>query len=93
MFNFHVDLIHDLTFEMTRAANYVCDRVRETLDKGFRIEQGVLLVDRGAGLMYYTYRPEYTKGERTEHPYPGLKEFMDIRTSRSECIGKGQRPD
>ena len=42
-FDFHVDLIHDLTFELTRAANLVCDKVRENLDRGFRIEQGFSL--------------------------------------------------
>lgn len=34
-FEFHVDLIHDLVFEMTRAANYVCDLVREYVDQHF----------------------------------------------------------
>jgi hypothetical protein len=92
-FDFHVDLIHDLTFEITRAANLVCDKVRQNLDRGFRIEQGVLLVYRSAGLMDYTYRAEYAKNELIERPYPGLKEFMDIRSSRRQCIGKGQPPD
>ena len=92
-FDFHVDLIHDLTFEMTRAANYVCDRVREKLDKAFRIEQGVLLVYRSAGLTDYTYRSEYAENERDGRPYPGLQEFMDIRTSRGQCIGKGRSPE
>ena len=57
-YEFHVDLLHDLTCEMTRAANYVCDKVRRNLDKSFRIEQGVLLVRRGMtmDMMEHTYR-------------------------------------
>jgi len=92
-FDFHVDLIHDLTFEMTRAANYVCDSVRESLDRAFRVEQGVLLVQRSAGFMDYTYRAEYAQNERDGQPYPGLQEFMDTRTSLAQCIGKCQPPE
>jgi len=91
-FEFHVDLIHDLTFELTRAANYVCDQVRESLDRTFRIEPGVLLVSRSAGMSWYTIRTEYRDEERTEFPYPGLKAYMDARTSRSYCVGQGQPP-
>lgn len=91
-FEFHVDLIHDLTFELTRAANYVCDQVRENLDKTFRIESGVLLVSRSAGMKWYTIRTEYRSEERTEFPYPGLKAFMDARVGRTYCVGQGQPP-
>jgi hypothetical protein len=89
---FHVDLIHDLTFELTRAANCVCDQVRESLDRSFRIEPGVLLVSRSAGMSWYTIRTEYRNEERTEFPYPGLKAYMDTRTSRSYCVGQSQPP-
>lgn len=91
-FEFHVDLIHDLTFELTRAANYVCDQVRENLDRTYRIESGVLLASRSAGMKWYTIRTEYRSEERTEFPYPGLKAFMDARISRSYCVGQGQPP-
>jgi hypothetical protein len=93
-YEFHVDLIHDLTFEMTRAANHACDKVRENLDKSFRTDQGVLLVRRGMSLdgMEYTYRAEYGDQERVQDPYPGLKEFMDARTSRDFHFGSGQGP-
>jgi hypothetical protein len=42
----HVNLVNDLFFELTRAANYVCDRVRETIFDGYRIADGALLVER-----------------------------------------------
>lgn len=91
-FEFHVDLIHDLTLELTRAANYVCDKVRENLDRTFRIESGVLLVSRMGGMNWYTIRTEYRSEERSEFPYPGLKTFMDVRTARTYCVGEGQSP-
>lgn len=91
-FEFHVDLIHDLTFEMTRAANYVCDKVRESLDRSFRVKDGVLLVSRASGMTFYTYRPEYSREERGPNPYLGLEEFMDVRSSRGIVIGEGRPP-
>jgi hypothetical protein len=93
-YEFHVDLVHDLTYEMTRAANYVCDKVRQKLDRSFRIEQGVLLVRRGmtADMMEHTHRLEYRDRERVEYPYPGLQEFMNVRTSRDCHVGAGQQP-
>lgn len=91
-FKFHVDLIHDLVFEMTRSANYVCDLVRENLDASFRAEQGALLVERPAGLSPYTLRLEDGQKERTQAPYPGLQVFLKIRESRDVFIGDGVDP-
>jgi hypothetical protein len=93
-YEFHVDLVHDLTCEMTRAANFVCDKVRENLDSSFRIEQGILLVRRGMDMtmMEHTYRLQYRDQERVQHPYPGLEEFMHIRASRDYNVGVGQNP-
>lgn len=93
-FDFHVDLLHDLTFEMTRAANYVCDKVREHLDSSFRMEQGLLLIRRGMtiDLKECTYRVEYRDQERTSQPYPGLKQFYAARESRDFSFGTGQPP-
>jgi hypothetical protein len=93
-YEFHVDLVADLTYEMTRAGNYVCDQVREHLDRSFRIEQGVLLVRRGMtmDMMEHTYRLEYRDQERAQHPYPGLQEFIQVRASREFYVGEGQEP-
>lgn len=81
-YGFHVDLVHDLTCEMTRAANYVCDMVRNNLDRSFRIQQGVLLVRQGMDMhmMEHTLRLEYREQERIQHPYSGLQEFKQVRT-------------
>src|SRR5690606_27360558 len=81
-YKFHLSLIDDLVLELTRAANYVCDFVREYLFEGFRLEEGVLLVNTGDILGSQSYRVEYRDGERILHPYPGLREFMTIRESR-----------
>jgi hypothetical protein len=70
---------------MTRAANYVCDQVRENIDPSFRTVEGALLVTRGMTLdrKVYTYRKEYRGEKRNSQPYPGLNEFLDFRESRS----------
>ena len=72
-------LVQDLTLELTRAANLVCDRVRESLDPTFRAEEGVVVV---AG-----WRPEYTAAEREGLPFPGLPEFEESRFQRQEFLG------
>jgi len=78
----HVALVENLSYELTRAANYVCDQVRATLDANYRRAGGALLVQRGPtmDLVVNTYRPEYRAAERVERPYPGQKEFA--RTGR-----------
>jgi len=93
-FDFHVDLVQDLTCEMTRSANYVSDLIRQHLDQSFRIAQGVLLVRRGPGmdLKDHTYRLEYQPEERIAHPYPGLDEFVHLRASRDVYFGEGSDP-
>jgi hypothetical protein len=89
-FDFHVDLVEDLTLELSRAGNYVCDRIRQTLDPNFRMEQGALVVESGPGtdFRHHTYRPEYVGGERVLMPYPGLQEFQEARFARDVCFGK-----
>jgi len=79
--------------ELTRAANYLCDKVRESLFRGYRLEQGVLLVERGPSmdLTNRIYRTEYRGPERTRQPwpYPGLQEFRKVRHTRDTTIGYG----
>jgi len=85
----HVDLIADLVLELTRAANYVCDQVRLDLYSGFRLGEGVALVERGpdSDLRWHILRVEYQAGERSDSPYPGLATFKSIRQSRDYFIG------
>jgi len=85
----HVDLVCDLFFELTRAANYICDRVRENIFPDYRLEEGVLLIERNSvGFQLETIRArvEYRGEERTDHPYPGLEEFKEIRYTRDYAI-------
>ena len=78
----HVNLVNDLFFELTRAANYICDRVRETIFDGYRLKEGALLIERhsvGFELKTVTAKVEYRGRERTEMPYPGLTGFKKVR--------------
>lgn len=89
-YSFHVGLVQDLTLELTRAANYVCDKVREHLEPSFRLKEGVLLVIRENSLKEYQYRVEYQKQERSPMPYPGLPKFSEIRIERDFHVGQGK---
>jgi hypothetical protein len=90
-YEFHCDLVTDLTLELTRAANYVCDNVRICLDPEFRLAEGVLTVQMGpfSDFRWRTYRPEYSRVERKEFPYSGLKEFKRTRHTRDISFGRG----
>ncbi len=94
-FDYHVDLVEDLMLELTRAANYLCDKVRTFILPTYRLNEGVLLVTSGPhmDLTFVTSRVEYQSEERTERPYPGLKEFMTLRTSRDRNYGDSFSPD
>jgi hypothetical protein len=89
-FDEHVGLVEDLTLELTRAANYVCDMVRLELLPSFRLREGVVLIQAGPyiDLTYKTYRVEYRGDERTDAPYPGLEKFKAIRFTRDVYFGE-----
>ena len=81
----HVALVNDLFFELTRAVNYLFDKVRIVLLPSFRTKDGVLLIEQdraGPSLENKATRVEYRGAERTERPYPGLNEFLTVRFSR-----------
>ncbi len=84
----HVTLVCDLFLELTRAANYVCDYVRECLSRRFRLREGALLARCNVGFALKTefLRPEYRGAERVERPYPGLKGFLEARYTRDVFI-------
>jgi hypothetical protein len=94
-FDFHVDLVEDLTLELTRAANYVCDRVRESFDPSFRMEEGLLLAKSGPYEIddWEFHRVEYRGAERILHPYPGLERFKAERERRDMNFGEGSSID
>ena len=86
---YHVDLVQDLMLELTRAANYACDKIRENFFPTFRLKEGVLLVMHGPymGISYRTSRCEYRGEERTNSPYPGLGDFKQLRAKRDHAFG------
>ena len=77
----HICLVGNLFTEVTRAANLICDRVRKNVFHGFRIKEGILLVQRdmvmvGESSSTQFYRAEYTTEKRMQkRPYKGLEEF------------------
>lgn len=89
-FDEHVGLVEDLTLELTRAANYVCDMVRLEFLPSYRLKEGVLLVQAGPymDLTYKTYRVEYRTDERSDLPYPGLEKFTEVRFKRDVYFGE-----
>lgn len=91
-FLFHVDLVMDLMIELTRAANYVCDKIRRYIIHSFFLKEGILLVTYGPCMdfSFRTIRPEYRGDECTLIPYPGLVEFKRIRADRDMQFGTGK---
>ena len=94
-YDFHVDLVEDLMLELTRAANYICERVRQFIDRTFRLKEGVILVESGptSSLSYDLFRPRYHGDERTLRPYPGLERFKIARKNRDVHFGAGIEPE
>lgn len=78
-FEHHCYLVEDLAVELTRAANYVFDKVRDNLVYSYRLDVGALLIMSGPNmdLTFKTHRVEYRGKERTEIPYHGLKLFTE----------------
>lgn len=85
------DFFGDLAFELTRAANWVCDEIRLSIDPRYRFDLGVLVVERQEGLGSSYYRPRYRPAEIAGHefPYRGLRDFIDDRAGRDVVLGKG----
>lgn len=91
-YKYHVDLVEDLTLELTRAANFVIENIRKTISPNFREEEGKLLITMGpyADMSFKTFKVEYNRKEKQDsHPYPGLKKFMIERENRDIALGEG----
>lgn len=94
-FDHHVDLVEDLTLELTRAGNLVCDEVRTHILRQYRLIEGHLFVVRGPdeSLSYKQMVVQYRGEERrADPPYPGLDAFMGTRATRDIAIGEGAPP-
>ncbi|PFY80043.1 hypothetical protein [Bacillus toyonensis] len=91
-FLFHVDLVMDLTVELTRAVNYVCDQVRRYLLPDFRLKEGLSLVTSGPydDLSFRTHKVRYIGEQRTGIPYKNLEEFKKERDKRDFNFGIGR---
>jgi hypothetical protein len=74
------DLVVDLMFELTRAANYVCTEVRKYVDAQFYLTEGALMMVVWTDSDNYV-RPEY-RVEELGDLYTGLDEFRAVRESR-----------
>ncbi|WP_299561874.1 hypothetical protein [uncultured Sulfitobacter sp.] len=91
-YDFHVDIVSDLLLELTRAANLICDEVRQHLSHNFRLLDGNAVVQRGPDqeLRWVEFVPRYSQKEASEPtPYPGLLIFYSDRENRDWSIGKG----
>lgn len=95
-FEYHVDLMDDLTYELTRSGNLFIDMIRKYIYSKYREEEGKLLVTEGPfiDLSWKTYKVEYSVDEcKNSHPYNGLEKFMIERTSRDLFRGEGVNND
>lgn len=80
----HIDLIHDLVFELTRAANYVCDQVRAKIEPSFRMHDGVLIVTRPARFHIVTIPRNIKEPNAACAPIRGL--ISSCRSEPTEII-------
>ncbi len=91
-YEYHVALLEDLTLELTRAANFVSEKIRRFIYPMFREKEGKLLITSGPDMdfSWKTYKVEYRPEEKAEaHPYHGLKAFMSERENRDFNVGEG----
>lgn len=88
---FHVDLVQDLMLELTRAGNYICDKLREYINPVFRMNEGLLIVVSGPYMdfSWHHHRVAYQSDERIRIPYPGIEEFKKTRENRDNSFGLG----
>lgn len=71
-FEQHVDNVHDLTRELTRAANYVAHATRQCLSSSYRLKEGAFLAESGPNGPRGAFdieRLEYPIAKRSGVPY------------------------
>jgi hypothetical protein len=85
MYEWYAYLLEDLALELTRAANLVCEAVRQTIDPRYRVEEGLVILESGPyeDLMTRLHRPQYAPSDGWR-PYPGLRRFLSERATRAE---------
>lgn len=91
-FDHHVDLVQDLMLELTRAANFMNEKVRKILIPTFQMESGYLTIMSGPH-MDFSFRRQiilYSDKEiKKKVLYPGLDKFLVIRAKRDLHFGSG----
>jgi hypothetical protein len=95
LYDYHVDLVNDLMLELTRAANLICDLVRQYVFRGYRRQEGRLTVLSGPdmSLSFREWVVQYEGGERKEkYPFHGLEKFVTERATRDGHFGSGPEP-
>lgn len=80
-YNHIVRLCSDLIFELTRLCNLLLVKMREH-QPDYQLDAGILMVD---GILEHCV---YRDHEISDSPYPGIEEFMEIRKTRSCCLGR-----
>lgn len=89
-FQDYVWLLEDFALEMTRAGNYLCDKVRSHVMRSYRLREGMLIARGGIWIdgKERSFRTQYRGDERTARPYPGLEQFKNaVRFQRDFCFG------
>lgn len=77
-------LMEDLALELTRHVNWFSDEVRRQIDPDFRFEEGYCSLTTADGFGTALLTPRFTRQEvQQEHPFRGIKAFMDDRRTRS----------
>ena len=82
----------DLAIELTRAANLVCEAVRQTIDPRYRLKEGLVVLESGPymDLMTRLHRPQYRAEDGRHQSRPA--EFLVDREQRDEYRGTGDVP-
>ncbi|MFI5298907.1 MAG: hypothetical protein ACHREM_12485 [Polyangiales bacterium] len=93
-FHFAVDLVMDLTLELTRAANLLSAQVRRDLLPTYRLREGLFSVIAGpnARLEWPILHPEYAAGTAPTLAYEGLPLFLVARFARDACFAEEEQP-
>lgn len=81
-FNEYCWLICDMTLELTRLLNLLLERIRERVPD-YQIDEGVFVIDSIA-----REKTVYCENEKSDSPYPGLKQFVKIRKTRNYSYSK-----
>ena len=72
-----------MTLELTRLSNLLMERIKERVFD-YHIDEGVFVIDSTD-----SEKTEYRNSEKSVSPYPGLKQYVKIRsTDRNYCYSK-----